>query len=112
MRPFRQPNVDTRMMQAMMSAGVPASAEPETATWPARILYPGEESYEGSALVEIARLGQGVPIYAAPSNEGFAGATYGPLYYLVGSRLVNPKRPSYLPLRLLSALGILRCAGR
>ena len=80
------------------------------ATWPARMLYPGEESYEGSALVEIARLGQGVPIYAAPSNEGFAGATYGPLYYLVGSRLVNPKRPSYLPLRLLSALGILGCA--
>lgn len=60
--------------------------------------------------MEIARLGQGVPIYAPPSNEGFAGATYGPLYYLLGSRLVNPKRPSYLPLRLLSALGILGCA--
>ena len=80
------------------------------ATWPARILYPGEESYEGSALAEIARLGQGVPIYAPPSNEGFAGATYGPLYYLVGARLVNSERPSYLPLRVLSALGILGCA--
>lgn len=80
------------------------------ATWPTRIRYPGEESYEGSAMVEIARLGQAVPIYAPPSSEGFAGATYGPLYYLVGARLVNPKRPSYLPLRLLSALGILGCA--
>jgi hypothetical protein len=80
------------------------------ATWPTRIRYPGEESYEGSAMVEIARLAQAVPIYAPPSSEGFAGATYGPLYYLAGARLVNPKRPSYLPLRLLSALGILGCA--
>ena len=80
------------------------------ATWSARIFYPGEESYEGCALVETARLRQGVPIYAPPSNEGFAGATYGPLYYLVGARLVDPKRPSYLPVRLLSALGILGCA--
>jgi hypothetical protein len=74
------------------------------------MFYPGEESYEGSALVEIARLAQGIPIYSPPSGNGFAGATYGPLYYLVGSRLVNPKRPSYLHLRLLSAFAILGCA--
>lgn len=79
-------------------------------TWPARMFYPGEESYEGSALVEIARLARGVPIYAPPSDDGFAGATYGPLYYLLGSRLVNPKSPSYLYLRLLSAFAILGCA--
>jgi hypothetical protein len=80
------------------------------ATWPARIFYPGEESYEGSALVEITRLARGVPIYAPASDDGFAGATYGPLYYLVGSRITDPKRPSYLHLRLLSAFAILGCA--
>ena len=79
-------------------------------SWPARITYPGEESYEGCALAETARLAEHVPIYAAPSAQGFAGATYGPLYFLVGSRLINPDNPSYLPLRLLSALAILGCA--
>ncbi|HXH49224.1 MAG TPA: hypothetical protein VNM47_07745 [Terriglobia bacterium] len=79
-------------------------------SWHTRITYPGEESYEGCALAEIARLGQGIPIYAPPSDEGFAGATYGPLYYLVGSWLINPASPSYTPLRLLSALAILGCA--
>jgi hypothetical protein len=80
-------------------------------SWPARISYPGEESYEGCALAETARLGQGVPIYAPPSAEGFAGATYGPLYFLLGSRLIHPDKPSYFPLRLLSALAILGCTG-
>lgn len=79
-------------------------------TWRARMIYPGNESYEGCALAETIRLAQGVPIYAPPSDKGFAGATYGPLYYLVGSRLVNPDNPSYLPLRLLSALAILGVA--
>jgi hypothetical protein len=79
-------------------------------SWHTRITYPGEESYEGCALAEMVRLAQGVPIYAPPSDEGFVGATYGPLYYLVGSRLVNPASPSYTPLRLLSALAILACA--
>jgi hypothetical protein len=79
-------------------------------TWSSRISYPGEESYEGCALAEMARLGLGIQIYAPPSDDGFAGATYGPLYYLLGSRLINPKEPSYLPLRLLSALAILGCA--
>ena len=79
-------------------------------TWPARIGYPGEESYEGTPLAEMLRLGQGVPIYAPPSPEGFAAATYGPLYYLLGSRLVSHDQPSYLPLRLLSVLGTLGCA--
>jgi hypothetical protein len=79
-------------------------------TWPARMFYPGEESYEGSALVEITRLAQGTPIYAPPSEDGFAGATYGPLYYVVGSHLVDPGNPSYLYLRLLSAFAIVGCA--
>lgn len=79
-------------------------------SWPARIAYPGEESYEGAALAETARLGLGIPIYSPPSPQGFAGATYGPLFFLVGSRLIDPKNPSYFPLRLLSALAILGCA--
>jgi hypothetical protein len=79
-------------------------------SWPTRILYPGEESYEGAAMTETARLGQGVAIYSPPSAEGFAGATYGPLYYLVGSHLIDPNKPSYFPLRLLSAVSILGCA--
>ena len=79
-------------------------------SWPARISYPGEESYEGCALAETARLAEGVHIYAPPSSEGFAGATYGPLFFLVGSRLINPSSPSYVPIRLFSALAILGCA--
>ena len=79
-------------------------------SWNTRISYPGEENYEGCALAEMARLGQGVQIYAPPSDAGFAGATYGPLYYLLGSRLINPQEPSYFPLRLLSALAMLGIA--
>lgn len=79
-------------------------------SWHARISYPGEESYEGCALAEMARLGQGIPIYARPTDQGFAGATYGPLYYLVGSRLIDPANPSYTPLRILSLVAILGCA--
>ena len=79
-------------------------------SWPARISYPGEESYEGCALAETTRLAEGVQIYAPPSSQGFAGATYGPLFFLVGSRLINPISPSYIPIRLLSALAILGCA--
>lgn len=79
-------------------------------TWRTRLIYPGDESYEGCALAEIVRLQQGAPIYAPPTDNAFAGATYGPLYYLLGSRLVNPGSPSYLPLRILSVLAILGIA--
>jgi len=96
------------VLTAFLLAGIFAARN--LTSWHTRITYPGEESYEGCALAEIARLGQGVRIYAPPSDAGFAGATYGPLYYLVGSRLINPARPSYTPLRLLSALAILGCA--
>src|SRR5690348_8809456 len=75
-------------------------------TWRTRLIYPGDESYEGCALAEIVRLQQGAAIYAPPTDNAFAGATYGPLYYLLGSRLVNPGNPSYLPLRILSAVAI------
>jgi hypothetical protein len=79
-------------------------------TWPARISYPGEESYEGLAMAEMIDIRQGVPTYA-PSIERYDDATYGPLYYLLAGRLVDLRAPSYVPLRLLSALGIIGCAG-
>jgi len=80
------------------------------ATWPPRLVYPGEESYEGYPLADIVHLLQGVPIYAPGAETGFSGGIYGPLYYLAGSRLVNPERPAYFPLRVLSMLGLLGCA--
>jgi hypothetical protein len=80
------------------------------ATWPARLSYPGEESYEGVALAEMIHLRQGIPIYASAAIDGYDAATYGPLYYLVAGRLINLDAPSYFPLRLLSVFGILGCA--
>ena len=80
------------------------------ATWPARLSYPGEESYEGVALAEMIHLRQGVPIYASTAVERYDAATYGPLYYLLAGRLINLETPSYFSLRLLSVLGILGCA--
>lgn len=75
-----------------------------------RLSYTGEESYEGVALTEITRLGRGEPIYAAGAANSFDAATYGPLYYLVGEHIINLQHPSYLPLRLLSAFGMIGCA--
>ncbi len=80
------------------------------ATWPSRISYPGDESYEGVALAEVLHLRQGVPIYAPAAVNGFDAATYGPLFYLLGEHLIDPNNLSYLPLRLLSVLGIFGCA--
>ncbi len=78
-------------------------------TWPARLSYPGEESYESVALAEMIHLRQDVPIYDSAAVEHYDAATYGPLYYIVGGRLLNG-HPSYSPLRLLSAVGMLGCA--
>jgi hypothetical protein len=47
-------------------------------SWPARIRYPGDGSYEGVALAETIHLRQGVPIYAAGAKDGFDAGTYGP----------------------------------
>ena len=61
-------------------------------------------------MAEMIHIRQGVPTYAS-STERYDDATYGPLYYLLAGRLVDLRAPSYVPLRLLSALGILGCAG-
>lgn len=80
--------------------------------WPAKLRYPGELNFiEGMPLAEMIHLRQGVPIYAPASGRSYDAANFGPLYYLVGARLVDPRAPAYLPLRLLSTLGTLGCAG-
>ena len=71
--------------------------------WPNRLRYPGEEdAAEGTQLSEMVHLRRGLPIYRVPSGGEFDGAVYGPLCYLLGAAVINPERPSYLPLRLLS----------
>ena len=78
---------------------------------PVKLRYPGELNFiEGMPLAEMVHLRQGVPIYAPASAQWYDAANFGPLYYLVGARLVDPVEPSYLPLRLLSTLGTLGCA--
>lgn len=79
--------------------------------WPVKLRYPGEwAGIEGMRLAEMQHFRQGIPIYAPASAERFDAAIYGPLYYLIGSRLIDPEKPAYLPLRLLAALGTLGCA--
>ena len=79
--------------------------------WPVKLRYPGEQNFaEGVLLAEMVHLRLGVPIYAPPSPERFDAANYGPLYFLLGSRLIDPDQPAYLPLRVLSLLGTLGCA--
>jgi hypothetical protein len=55
-------------------------------------------------------LREGVPIYAPASPGRFNGATYGPIFYLLGSRLVNPANPGYRALRAVSALATIALA--
>jgi hypothetical protein len=71
--------------------------------WPDRLRYPGEEdAAEGTQLSEMVHLRRGVQIYRMPTGGEFDGAIYGPLCYLLGAAVINPDRPAYLPLRLLS----------
>jgi len=93
---------------AFLIAG--AFAARNLATWRVRLLYPGTEGYEGTPMTELVHLRTGVAIFAPPSAQGFDAAFYGPLYYLLGSRLINPAKPSYFPLRVLSMIGTLGCA--
>jgi len=78
---------------------------------PAKLRYPGELDFiEGIPLAEMIHLRRGVPIYAPASEQGFDATNYGPLYYLLGARLIDPERPAYLPLRVLSLVAMLGCA--
>jgi len=79
--------------------------------WPVLLRYPGEANHvEGIPLAEMVRLRRGFAVYAPASAENFQAANYGPLYFLLGSRLVDTEAPAYFPLRLLSMLATLGCA--
>lgn len=79
--------------------------------WPERLRYPGEEdAAEGTQLSEMVQLRRGGQVYGPPENGKFVGAIYGPLCYIVGAAIINPKRPAYLPLRVLSLIATLGIA--
>jgi hypothetical protein len=81
------------------------------ASWPTRLQYPGDlDVTEGRQLKDTIDLREGLPIYAPATPDRYNSAEYGPLFYLLGARLVNPLRPSFLPLRLLSTLATLGLA--
>lgn len=95
---------------ALFIAGIFAGLH--MADWPIRLSYPGEQILsEGSPLTEIVYLRRGVHIYDRVSSEHFDASIYGPLYYLLGSRLLDPDNPGYRTLRVISILGMLGCAG-
>ncbi len=81
------------------------------ASWPLRLRYPGELNVtEGRQIKDMIDLRQGLPVYAPATPERYNSVEYGPLFYLLGSRLVDPSRPSFLPLRLLSMFATLALA--
>lgn len=81
------------------------------ASWPARLRYPGElNSVEGRELAEMTLLREGEPVYAPASPTRFDSTNYGPLFYLLGSRLVDPLAPAYRPLRVLAMLATVALA--
>jgi hypothetical protein len=83
----------------------------QVSRWPDRLRYPGEEdAAEGTQLSEMVHLRQGVQIYRVPSQGEFDSAIYGPLSYLLGAALIDPDKPAYLPLRLLSLAATLGLA--
>ena len=79
--------------------------------WPDRLRYPGElDSVEGRELADMVMLREGRPVYGAATPAQFNAAGYGPFFYLVGSRLVDPQHPSYRDARALAMLGTLGLA--
>jgi hypothetical protein len=94
---------------AVLLAGLFAARQ--LGTWPVRLRYPGEADFvEGIHLTQMQHLRQGLPVYAPASSQRFDAMTYGPLYYLLGARLINPEQPAYRPLRILSMLATLGSA--
>lgn len=74
-------------------------------TWSLRITYPGDRNsgVEGIVLAETLELREGLPIYSADVADGFHASAYGPLHYLLGSRLIDPEHPGLLGFRILAA---------
>ena len=81
-------------------------------TWPTRLRYPGDLTViEGMRLAEIIHLREGVPVYAPASARRFDAMIYGPVYYLLASRIVSTNQTTYFPLRLLGLLATIGLAG-
>ncbi|MBI4166176.1 MAG: hypothetical protein HY508_10635 [Acidobacteria bacterium] len=96
-------------LAAVVVAGIFAGLQLKTL--PLKLQYPGElDLVEGMPLAEMIHLQQGIPIYAPASSYGYDAVNFGPFYYLLGEQLVNPAQPAYLPLRVLSLVGLLGCA--
>ncbi len=94
---------------AFLLVGLPAAWH--VSSWPTRLRYPGElNDIEGMRLAEMLHVRRGIPIYAPATPRRFDAAIYGPLYYLLGAKIIDPNKPAYLPLRLLSLLATLGCA--
>jgi hypothetical protein len=73
--------------------------------------YPGGESFTGVPFAEMVTMARGEQIYDLPHDGTFHAAIYGPLYYLLGARLVDPAHPAEFPLRIPSALAFAACLG-
>lgn len=83
----------------------------QVGTWRDRLRYPGEENFnEGRILAEMLHLRQGMRIYDRLGPDQFETANFGPLFYLLGARLVSPEKRSHLPLRIVSLFATLGCA--
>jgi hypothetical protein len=94
---------------ALLLAGMFAGRQ--IGNWPIMLQYPGEQHrVEGISVADMVRLREGVPVYAEPTRGTFQAANYGPLYFLLGSRLINPLEPAYLPIRLVSVVATLLSA--
>jgi hypothetical protein len=80
-------------------------------TWAARVEYPGElDNAESSVLAEMVHLREGVPVYAPASTQRYDSVLYGPLFYLLGSHLIDPQNPSHEHLRVITVLATLGMA--
>ena len=69
------------------------------------VYYPGElDNAESAVMAEMVHLREGMPVYAPASTERFDSVLYGPLFYLLCSRLIDPARPNHILPRGLSLL--------
>src|SRR6266705_2263629 len=103
--------VEVWLMPLLALALVTYFATIQLANWPERLRYPGEEdAVEGTQLSETVHLRRGAHIYRLPPNGEFDSAIYGPLCYLLGAAVIDPNRPDYAPLRMLSLAATLGLA--
>ncbi len=69
--------------------------------------YSGEIDWgEAVVLLETNRLLSGENIYPGSEENLFTGSIYGPVYYLITALAASSKPDSYLPLRIVSIIGL------